>query len=363
MENIKKQFDEYLVEAREIFNLPGVAVTVSVGDKGPAHMAGLEYAKGVGVADIRTNEPVNPEDIFHIASVSKMFTACGITKLVEEGKIRFDEKLVDVLPYLEVGDDRVKDVEIWQVMCHASGMGNYEDDRWYDPKFGEDALKNYALSAEVRESGMLWHPSENRFCYSSLAYELLGLCIQERSGMTFEDYMMDRFLKPIGMDSSTFYTPDMLDGDTNLDLEALKKVGCVMSHDKDENKNWTFVEIYPYNREHAPSSCLTTTVFDLEKWGKAHLAKKVFKEETYEKIWTKHALVPNNGEHMGLGWFMREQDGYKIIGHEGTDIGFRASHWICPELDAQVTVVCNISGGAVKRISKALYGILIENAK
>ena len=58
--------------------------------------------------------------------------------------------------------------------------------------------------------------------------------------------MMDRFLKPIGMDSSTFYTPDMLDGDTNLDLEALKKVGCVMSHDKDENKNWTFVEIYPY---------------------------------------------------------------------------------------------------------------------
>ena len=100
MENIKKQFDEYLVEARELFNLPGVAVSVSVGDKGPAHMAGLEYAKGVGVADIRTNEPVNPEDIFHMASVSKMFTACGITKLVEEGKIRFDEKLVDVLPYL-----------------------------------------------------------------------------------------------------------------------------------------------------------------------------------------------------------------------------------------------------------------------
>ena len=89
----------------------------------------------------------------------------------------------------------------------------------------------------------------------------------------------------------------------------------------------------------------------------------MFKEETYEKIWTKHALVPNNGEHMGLGWFMREQDGYKIIGHEGTDIGFRASHWICPELDAQVTVVCNISGGAVKKISKGIYDILIKTVK
>ena len=87
MNNIIKQFDEYLVEARELYNLPGVAVSVSVGDRGSERQAGLEYAKGVGVADIRTNEPVKPEDIFHMASVKSdstksWWTYCLIWKSV-----------------------------------------------------------------------------------------------------------------------------------------------------------------------------------------------------------------------------------------------------------------------------------------
>ena len=64
---------------------------------------------------------------------------------------------------------------------------------------------------------------------------------------------------------------------------------------------------------------------------------------------------------MGLGWFLRRQEGYEIYGHEGTDDGFRASFWICPQLDAHVTVVSTISRGAVQKISKKIFEMLIHS--
>ena len=90
----------------------------------------------------------------------------------------------------------------------------------------------------------------------------------------------------------------------------------------------------------------------------------LLRPKTYRKIWRPYATVPNNGEQMGLGWFMREQtvtsdDGtsctYQLCGHEGTDDGFRASFWICPELDMVTVVLSNLSGAPVKRINKKLF--------
>ena len=94
---------------------------------------------------------------------------------------------------------------------------------------------------------------------------------------------------------------------------------------------------------------------------KAHLEKRLFDEAAYKEIWTQYTTGPNNGEGMGLGWFMRKQKDYDIYGHEGTDDGFRASFWLCPQLSAHVTVASNISRGAVKKINKKLFDMLIRS--
>ena len=73
-------------------------------------------------------------------------------------------------------------------------------------------------------------------------------------------------------------------------------------------------------------------------------------------------MVPNNGEYIGLGWFIREQCGYRLYGHEGTDDGFRASFWICPDLDAQICVMSNLSEAPVKRINRQIFDMLIPPA-
>lgn len=359
MKNIIEQLEQYVEEALVLYDLPGLAVSVKVGEKGPKALAGLELKKAAGVKDVTTKQPLETDHIFHMASVSKLFTSAGILRLCREGKLSLDDRLADVLPFVSIADKRYGEIQIRHMLTHTSGMADVEDYHWDTPKTDENALKGYALSDEVRDSRMLWSPEENKFRYSNMAYELLGLIIAERSGRTYEDYMKTEILQPLEMKNSTFLTFERAGG--SLKLEDLSQAHMAMPHVKDEGKHIVPARHYPYNREHGPSSTLTSNLEDLEKWAGVHLGRQFFSPETYEKIWTKYATVPNNGEGMGLGWFMRRQEDYGIYGHEGTDIGFRASFWICPRMDAHVTVVSNISGGAVKKINKKLFQMLIHS--
>ena len=155
------------------------------------------------------------------------------------------------------------------------------------------------------------------------------------------------------MDNTTVLTIERTDG--SLELEDIDKLRMAMPHERDENRNFIMAKYYPYSRQHAPSSTLTTNVADMLKWGRFNLDRKAFSDETYDRMWQDYATVPNNGEKMGLGWFMREQDAHHLIGHEGTDIGFRASFWMCPELDMTIAVLSNVSAAPVKRINKAAF--------
>ena len=126
-------------------------------------------------------------------------------------------------------------------------------------------------------------------------------------------------------------------------------------HQKAADRSIAAVEHYPYTRQHAPSSTLTSNIDDLLSWGRAHLTRSLYAADTYDKIWTPYAEVPNNGEQMGLGWFIRKQHGYTLYGHEGSDDGFRSSFWICPELGLVTVVLSNLSEAPVKKINKKLF--------
>ena len=125
-----------------------------------------------------------------------------------------------------------------------------------------------------------------------------------------------------------------------------------------EKNNLIRQTYYPYNRRHGPSSTLNANIHDLKKWGDAHINREVMTPGMYDMMWETLTTVQNNGEGMGLGWFIREQEGHIFYGHEGMDDGFRASFWICPELKFQIVVLANISKAPVKKISKTLTGFL-----
>lgn len=358
MENVINKLDEYMQEALELHDLPGLAVSVKVGENSSNSNCGLEYEAAIGYKDYISKEPLMIDQIFHMASVSKLFVSTAILQLCKEGKLELESTLAEQLPFVQMKDQRYEKVTLRQMLTHTSGLADVGDYHWDAPRIDERALKDYSLSEEVLTSSLLWDPGQGGFRYSNMAFELLGLIIAERSGISFEQFIQQHILASLQMENSTFLTFQR--GGGSLALEKLSRANMAMPHTKDEKKHIVLEKCYPYNRQHGPSSTLTSTMEDLSKWADAHLRCKLFAPEFYEEIWKPYGIVPNNGEEMGLGWFMREQKGFRLCGHEGTDDGFRASFWICPQLDVHVIVASNLSQAPVKKINKKLFDIITD---
>ncbi len=357
MNNFDKKrisLEKYVDEALFFYDLPGLSVSAGIGE--------FTFRKAAGYSDFLTKESLKESEFFHTASVSKTFVATGIMDLVTKGKLKLEDRLIDVLPWVKIDDIRVNEITIEHMLCHTAGLEDVKEYGWNAPELDDKALERYILSSEVRNSKLLWSPKENKFQYSNIGYEILGSVISKVSGVSFEEYIRDSLLEPLNMKNSTFLTFERGESITgksgaveNLELNILKRAGGAMPHYKDKEKHIKLEECYPYNREHGPSSTLTSSLNDLEKWAQAAIERKLFETEIYDNIWRGRTVVPNNGEEMGLGWFIRKQEGMTLFGHEGTDDGFRASFWICPEKNAYVIVLSNLSQAPVKKINKGVF--------
>ncbi len=368
----EKKYDDYLNKAITNYDIAGLSVGVWTEDGSPLDSAGFSYEKAFGKADFETGADLTPNHFSHMASISKTLTACGALMLYEDGLIRFEEKLSDLLPWIEINDKRFRDINFKHLITHTAGLPSVDDYHWTTPDIDGEALKRYALSDDVREAIFVNSPGENIFSYSDMGFEILGNIIQEISGMAYEEFIADKLLKPCGMDDSTMLVfkrtekgqninPDFAtreDINDALTMDDLLKSGLAMPHMKDENNYIVRQPYYPYNRRHAPSSTLNANIFELKKYGDAHMNREILSLKTYENMWKTQTIVQNNGEGMGLGWFVGVQNGYTLYGHEGMDDGFRASFWICPELRTQIVVLSNIGKAPVKKISKTLFDYL-----
>ncbi|MDR1571322.1 MAG: beta-lactamase family protein [Clostridiales Family XIII bacterium] len=366
------RIDEFIGKALYNLDLPGLAIGVSVGAGSPAPSAGTRHEAAAGYLDMPEGIPLRTDSIFHMASVSKLFVSTGILMLMERGLLDLDAPVAGYLPWMRMDDPRFARVTARQLLSHTAGMPDVEDYAWDAPEFDRGALKRYLCSPEVVGARLLWEPGDGRFRYSNMGYELLGALASELSGLDFESFMEDGLMRPADMASSTFLTfrrglgrrphgsgpPGEREAALGLGLAALREAGVCSPHFKDADRLIARERRFPYNRAHAPSSTLTSSLGDMLIWGDAHLRRGLLRPETYAEAWAARALVPNNGEGIGLGWFIREQGGHRLYGHEGTDDGFRASFWICPDLDLQIAVMSNLSEAPVKKINRQVFDIL-----
>jgi len=391
---LKQICDSFLDETMEYNDLPGLVIGVQAGEE--------RFTGARGVRDVTTRDPLRADDVFHCASVSKLFTSAAIMQLTEAGKLELDQPLREILPELSIADKRWENIKLYQMLSHTSGMGDVDDYHWEQALTSEHALSDYVHSEEVGALPLLWEPGEGGFRYSNIAYEILGHIVAVKSGMSYEEYVKRHLMEPAGMADSTMLTFERIGakaGETcpliteeirrrNRTDGELSRSGTdgdlcrsgagwhpmALPHEKAEDRSIVPVRYYPYTRSHGPSSTLTSTASDLLKWGSIHLAgfrsamaegeketaSPLLAADTYRKICREYATVPNNGEKMGLGWFMRRQGGCRLFGHEGTDDGFRASLWICPEKDLVICVLSNLSGAPVKKMNKKIFDCIQE---
>lgn len=393
--------ENFIKNTMDFYDVPGIAVGVcAVGvEQKDAEGTPYFFTGAGGYRNYETKDPVHADTVFHCTSVSKLFTAMGIMKLVEDDKLRLSDRLAGVLPFLSIADERWKNITIESMLTHTSGMTDVSDYRWEEHRIDNSALKEYALSDEVSCKKLMWDPAVmetdtsdgriGRFRYSSLAYDLLGLVIAEVSGTSFEDFMEREIFRPLGMDDTTFFTFGRISElneevpeckrDCEDILKAIDEAGLAMPHYKGRDRVIHLEKAYPYTRQHAPSSTLTSTTGDLLKWAAALMKRAPLHEDpeesqsaplhekTVQDMWESRVSVPDTGEKMGLGWFMRKQevsiDGetyeYTLVGHEGSDDGFRTSFWMCPELGIATALLCNLTDAPLKKLNKQLFEAVV----
>ncbi|GHF14731.1 hypothetical protein GCM10017044_06040 [Kordiimonas sediminis] len=331
-----------LIQAEiEKFDVQGMALAVVSKDQ-------VLYEETFGVKNMYTKEPVTSQSLFHMASVSKTFVATALMQLHEAGKLDVDKPVVDYVPYFVLVDGRYKDLTVRQFASHITGMPDFDSDPWHDPDYDEEALERFVR--DFISHKFLTHAPETKYQYCNTGYELLGDVIAKVSGMTFEQYVQDNILAPLGMEQSTFLIRD-------ADMAKLNSLHIL----KDGKRR--VADVYPYNRMHGPSSTLISSLADMIPYvqmklnGGRHGSEVLLDEDLLNDM---YAPAMGKFENVGFGWHRGVQKGQTIIRHGGND-GFKAYVAFIPALDIGFVMMSNTAEMSYHGFAEKVLDILIDH--
>jgi N-acyl-D-amino-acid deacylase len=196
-------YDRLIPEFMHKHDLPGGAIAVVKDGR-------LVFAKGYGLADIQNQEPVQPDSLFRIASLSKQVTAVAVLKLVEDGKLDLDAGAFEILsdirePEGSTRDPRLDQITVRHLLHHAGGWDKNES---YDPMWSvwrteEGTGAHPPITCSDVIHFMLGQPLDfapgTRYAYANFGYCVLGRVIEAVSGQEYEEFVREHVLKPIGI--------------------------------------------------------------------------------------------------------------------------------------------------------------------
>jgi len=195
-------FDRLMQDFMAQYHIPGASLAVGRNGK-------LIYARGFGFADQETRQPVQPDSLFRIASLSKMFTATAVLQLAEQHKLKRSDPVLSILKHKpfngQMIDDRWKSVTIDQLLHHTGG---WDRDASYDPMFrpvliaktlGEHPPADQDMIIRYMLGQKLDFDPGTRYAYSNFGYCLLGRVIEQVSGEKYELYVKHHLLAPLGI--------------------------------------------------------------------------------------------------------------------------------------------------------------------
>lgn len=328
---IKDSLDTYVERALKEWQLPGVSVAIVKNGK-------VAYMKGYGVKEMGTTDQVDENTLFMIGSNSKAFTATAMAMLDADKKLSLDDKVQKWLPDFKLYDPWVaKEANIRDLLCHRLGFETFQGDFMF---FDSDLT-----TAEVREKmGKLkpMYSFRSKWGYTNSAFMTAGEIIPKVTGQSWATFVTDSIFKPLGMNNSLALSKDIkLAGNKcsahTVVMGELRKI--------------------PYGNidNLAPAGSISSSANDMSKWVMALLndgkldGKEIIPASAIAQTRLPHSIMGNGG-HMfnkahfnlyGLGWFLEEYAGRKIVAHTGGVNGFVTSVCLVPEEKLGIIVLTN----------------------
>lgn len=334
------EIDALVERTLKTFDVPGIAVAVIKDDK-------VIHAKGYGVRSLRTQQKVDENTLFGVASNSKAYTAAALGMLVDEKKITWDTKVTDIIPEFKLYNPFVtEEFTIRDLLCHRSGMGLGAGDLMMWPDSSDftkaDIIHNLRYLRPVSSF-------RSQYDYDNNLYIVAGEVVARVSGTSWEDFVEKRIMQPLGMNK------------TAASLSRLKDKSNVIDPHAPVNGKVQAIGI-DWSETANAAGGIYSSVVDMSKWVIAQInggkygdgSKRLFSQEVHEEMWTPQTIIPVRGptaynthfSSYGLGWFLSDVKGYKQATHTGGLAGIVTQVTILPEIKLGIIVFTNQQVGA-----------------
>lgn len=317
------------------------------------------FQKSFGLAKEETQEKLNKETIFELASVSKQFTAMGIFLLEKEGKLSISDTLSKYIPELNF----YKNITIKNLLTHTGGLPDYMrlmEKEWDKSKIAtnEDVIKVF----EKIKPKIEFKPNE-KWEYSNTGYLLLATIIERVSKKSFEEYLTYKIFKPLKM-NNTFvyrrrYKPRKIENYANgyMYSDSLQKK--ILPDDLGKDFYCVYLDGI------VGDGMVNSNLIDLLKWDRALYTEKLITNSDKEKIFKSYKTLKNEETDYGFGWFIKDDKTYgKTVYHSGGWAGYIT--YMERNMDNDKTIIIlqnnntNKTKLPIKNTRRILFGQKIE---
>jgi CubicO group peptidase (beta-lactamase class C family) len=306
-------FNRYINE-----NSPGAALAV-IKD------GSIIYKNGYGLANLEYDVPLTPQTIFHVASVSKQFTAFAIALLAAQGKLSLDD---DIRTHLPDVPDFGEKITIRHLAHHTSGLR----DQWELLSMAGWRLDDVITKEHILE--MVRHQKELNFVpgaemlYCNTGYTLMAEIVEKVSGMSFREFTQTFIFEPLAMKHTHFHD----------DHEMIVKNRAYSYAPGTENEFKKSVLSYA----NVGATSLFTTVEDLAKWNQNLDDGRIGGKDVIKQMHQPGVLNNGNRLEYAFGLGINKYRGLKMVSHSGGDAGYRSFVCRFPEQQFSVVVLSNL---------------------
>jgi CubicO group peptidase (beta-lactamase class C family) len=314
---------------------PGCALSVIRDHK-------ILYERGYGMADLDHNIPITPTTMFHVASMSKQFTAAAILLLAQEGKLSLDDQARKYIPELP---DFGTPITIRELLHHTSGLRDQWDllqlSGW---RYASDRITDADVLYVVSHQRDLNFPPNTKHLYSNTGYTLLAQIVARVSGQSFRSFTTARIFAPLGM-KNTHFRDDYDEIVKNL------AYGYVPSGDT--------YRLSVTNFDTVGATSLITSVEDLALWDDNFYTPRIGGSVLVQQLQERGKL--NNGEQIdyAAGLVLGKYRGLNTVDHGGADAGYRADMIRFPDQHFTVACLCNLGSADPSDLARKVAAVYL----
>lgn len=327
---ILAEFEQYAAKGMADWRVPGMVVAIVRDDE-------VIFEKAFGVKELGKADPVTVNTLFQIGSTSKAFTSALVATLVDEGKVKWDDRVTDHVSDFMMYDPWVtREFMVSDLMAQHSGMIEHAADgavmMGFDRQHITDSIKYVKPATSFRSA----------FAYQNNLWLVAAKLVEKHTGKSWEENIQERIFKPLGMTSSSC---DMNSYVTAADVATL--------HRTIDDKIVTLPMDWPHLfwvYTYGPAGGINSNIKDVEKWARMQAAnglfegRQVIKEENVTFMHTPQTITPIGPpmHYYCLGWVYREASPYPIVWHNGGTSGSKTMIALVPQAKLCVIVLSNL---------------------